>query len=212
MAKSESQADQPHVARGDSKIEWYTPPWLLGGVRAVLGEIDTDPASCEAAQQLVKAKTYYTMADDGLAHSWFGRTFMNPPYARSLIDAFADKWVVERYLGHITEGMVLCNNATETVWFQMLAATCDALCTIRSRVRFWGEGTGSNVGLQGQAVLYYGPQADLFTLVWERWGQVWTMNRNTLTYGSSEMMQRVMSLAAKGRLGNGDSPASVNRF
>lgn len=208
MAKSEGQGDMPHVARGDSKIEWYTPLWILEGVRAVMGDIDLDPASCEAAQMLVRAKSYYTMADDGLAHEWFGRVFMNPPYARYMVTAWADKFVVERYLGHISEGMVLCNNATETIWFQTLAANCNALCTIRSRVKFWGAGTASNVGLQGQALLYYGDHIEEFTHYWRDYGQVWVMNRNMLFYAGDEMMQRVIKLAAKGRLGNVDSPAS----
>lgn len=59
--------------------EHYTPPDIIEGVRAVLGSIDLDPASCEVANTIVKAKKIYTKEDDGLVQDWLGRVFLNPP-------------------------------------------------------------------------------------------------------------------------------------
>ena len=43
----------------------YTPEYIEAA-RIVLGSIDLDPASSDIANQLVRAKKYYTIADNGL--------------------------------------------------------------------------------------------------------------------------------------------------
>ena len=60
--------------------EWYTPEWLIVLARAVLGDIDLDPASNAVAQQWVGARRYYTLDDDGFKKPWAGRVWLNPPY------------------------------------------------------------------------------------------------------------------------------------
>lgn len=47
---------------GDNQsFEYYTPAWIMERVRATLGGIDYDPASCDVAnERLVKAKRYAT--------------------------------------------------------------------------------------------------------------------------------------------------------
>ena len=46
--------------------EWYTPARYVDAARLTLGSIDLDPASCEAANKIVKAKTFYSKDRDGL--------------------------------------------------------------------------------------------------------------------------------------------------
>lgn len=50
--------------------EWYTPPKYVELVRAVLGEIDLDPATDAIPQRWIKARRFYTKEDDGLAQQW----------------------------------------------------------------------------------------------------------------------------------------------
>ena len=53
--------------------QWYTPKRYIEAVRAVLYDIDLDPASTPYANRVVQAKTIYTISDDGLQKSWEGR-------------------------------------------------------------------------------------------------------------------------------------------
>lgn len=58
---------------------WYTPSDIVERARYVLGGIDLDPSSDATAQTIVRAKSYYTEADDGLSRAWGRRWFCNPP-------------------------------------------------------------------------------------------------------------------------------------
>ena len=113
--------------------EWLTPPHIVDMVREVLGEIDCDPASCNAAQEYIQAKTYYTIETNGLDHSWLGRVFLNPPYQRGLIDRFISHLVSD---AAVTQYITLTNNATATKWCQMLLLHSDVVCFPKKRIRF----------------------------------------------------------------------------
>jgi hypothetical protein len=52
--------------KGYDSDEWYTPAWVIDAARAVLGQIDLDPASCARAQDVVKAGHYWVREDDSL--------------------------------------------------------------------------------------------------------------------------------------------------
>jgi hypothetical protein len=54
---------------------WLTPPPIL----AALGPFDLDPCAAGAAPWPT-ASRMLTAADDGLAHEWSGRVWLNPPY------------------------------------------------------------------------------------------------------------------------------------
>lgn len=192
----EGQGHLPHVARGSSSIEWYTPAWIIQGVKAVMGGISLDPASCAQAQRTIQAANYYTAKTNGLDKEWSGRVFLNPPYRRGVVDQFADKWMIEWLCGNIDEGMVLVNNATETVWFQTLSLGCSATCTLRGRIKFdlpLPSKTKAK-GLQGQVLLYYGHQADLFHRVWRPYGQIWYPGVLYQRDADDKVMRRLQAL------------------
>lgn len=62
-------------------VEWYTPVHIIEAARRCMGGIDLDPASCENANQTVKAASYFTLADNGLSLPWYGRVWMNHPFS-----------------------------------------------------------------------------------------------------------------------------------
>ncbi len=162
-----SDAEKPktanvHVANNSGENEWYTPEKHLELARNIMGSIDTDPASCELANRTVKAKTFFSIEDDGLQKQWYGNVWLNPPYANSLVGSFCEKLIDEIKAGRVKQAMLLVNNATETKWFQSSAKTADAICFLRGRVKYISPNGKNNSPLQGQAIIYFGENVSRF--------------------------------------------------
>lgn len=162
----------PHIGHNAGENEWYTPREYIEAAREVMGEIDLDPASSEIANSVVRAKRFYADTDDGLEQDWEGRVFMNPPYASELIKLFIEKFCDEVAAGHVTEGIVLVNNATETAWFASVTAVADRLCLPLGRIKFWNPDKKSTP-LQGQAILYSGENGKRFAETFKKFGPIW---------------------------------------
>ena len=89
--------------------EWYTPAGIVERVRVVMGGIDLDPASCEAANGIVGAANIYSQ--NGLEYPWFGRVFCNPP---SPAKAWWEKLIVEYGEGRLTEAVFVGNSRSRS--------------------------------------------------------------------------------------------------
>jgi hypothetical protein len=74
-----------------ASVEWYTPPDIVERVIGVLGTIDLDPCSNSREAPNVPAHQHFTVDDDGLAKTWRGTVFMNPPYGR-MIGVWVEKF------------------------------------------------------------------------------------------------------------------------
>ena len=97
--------------------EWYTPSDVIDRVRAVLGEIDLDPASNPVANEVVKARQIYTKDDDGLVQDWHGKVFLNPPFGSDKISQFVEKLVDEYQSGNVSEAIMLTDSLSLPNWF-----------------------------------------------------------------------------------------------
>lgn len=162
-AKEIREVKKPHVANNSGENEWYTPPKYTEAAKRVMGGIDLDPASNSVANGFVKADSFYTKEDDGLTKPWYGRVWLNPPYAQPLIAQFAEAVVSKFSSGEFEQAVVLVNNATDTKWLQSMMRVCSALCFPEGRIRFMNP-KGDPVGapLQGQVFLYFGGNVESF--------------------------------------------------
>lgn len=162
-----------HVANNSGNEQWYTPPRFIEAARQAMGGIDLDPASCEAAQRMVKAARYFTAEQDGLSKEWHGRVWMNPPYGSAIVAEFTDKLLDEIDAGRAKQAAVLVNNCTETAWQQDLLSQADACCFVSGRIRFFDEqGEKGGSPLQGQVVFYFGDQQTKFSEVFSELGAI----------------------------------------
>jgi len=141
--------------------EWYTPEPIIKKTRLVFGRIDVDPASCDFANETVKAITYFTEETNGLNNSWVGNVFMNPPFARGKIELFINKLEEEIKSGNIKQAIVVTNSDTDTGWYHNLLKMSDAICLTKGRLNFYNEkGVGETPC--GQTIFYIGKNVKKF--------------------------------------------------
>ena len=166
-----SDTGTAHVSNNSGENEWYTPSIYVEAARDVLGGFDLDPASSEVANRTVRADRIFTAQDDGLAQEWpVGAIWCNPPYSQPLMGQFATRLAQAARDG--SQVIVLVNNATETAWFQIIAAECSAICFPKTRIRFLDPDGNPGAPLQGQAIIYSGSDVASFTEVFGQFGLV----------------------------------------
>jgi len=115
-----AQPPQPSLEPLDQpeEEEHYTPRHILDAVLACLGEIDLDPCSNSYQSPHIPAREHFTKEDNGLAHSWRGRVFMNPP--GDAVKDWVEKLCSEFESGNVTEALALVAPRTDTKWFRRL--------------------------------------------------------------------------------------------
>lgn len=155
-------------------VEWYTPAAIVEPVRLLLGAIDLDPASCAAANGVVRAARYYTREEDGLRRPWSGRVWLNPPYGRTGQRSNQELWsrrlLAEWRAGNVSEAVLLVNAATEATWFQALWP--HPICFVAGRIRFWRPDAPAAHPTHGSALVYLGPQVARFGTLFRPLGPV----------------------------------------
>lgn len=161
-----------HRAQGTGENEWYTPAEYVEAARLVMGGIDLDPASSETANRTVKASRILTQEQNGLAVSWHGRVWLNPPYAQPWIAQFAEKMVEEFKSGRVRDAITLTHNYTDTQWFHALAGSAAAVCFTRGRIGFLSPDGKRAAPTQGQAFCYFGANVPQFAEEFARFGLV----------------------------------------
>ena len=112
-----------------------------------MGGIDLDPASCADAQATVRAARWIGLPDDGLAHDWAGRVWLNPPWSEP--GKWTSKLLAERDAGRVTAACCI-GPLSASLWVKHLWQVADLVCWIRGDLHTWQWGgpdaAASNIG------------------------------------------------------------------
>ncbi len=165
-----NQVSQPPAKSGvqamlaglSGNCEWYTPSKWIEMARSAMGGIDVDPASSVIAQDTVRAAKWYDQEQDGLQHDWHGNVWLNPPYARGVIEAFIDKLLAQFQSGTAKQAIALVDNRTDTRWFHTLCSIASAVAFTKGRVNFYNESVDASSPANGSVFVYLGPCAQAF--------------------------------------------------
>lgn len=165
---------RPTIMPAES-VHHCTPPVVLDGiVYPVLGRpVDLDP--CTNDKSIVEARRHIIFpAEDGLAISWRGKVYCNPPYGMPEILQWIRKIVIEHRTGG-AEIIALLPAHMSSSWFDVVVATARA-CFL------WGPGMGNrrvkfggnaDAAAFDSAVVYWGPNLPLFAAHAARFCHPW---------------------------------------
>lgn len=166
-------ASQQNVHFSSESKEWYTPPKIIERVLMIFDEIDLDPCSNSKTKPNVPARQLYTKEDDGLAHDWHGRVYMNPPYG-DVIDAWISKLIVEYQAGHVDTAIALIPSRTDTDWFWPVWRY--PICFVHGRLKFiTPDGTNGSAPF-ASAIAYLGDDVRSFARWFGDLGHIVGMN------------------------------------
>lgn len=110
---------------------WATPQDFFDKYNQVF-DFKTDVC---ASPENAKCEKYYTEEMDGLAQSWSGSCWMNPPYGRTI-----KAWMRKAYEASLQGATVVClvPARTDTAWWHEYAIKGD-IEFIRGRLKFGGH-------------------------------------------------------------------------
>jgi len=151
-------------------IDWWTPEDFIEPAREVLGSIDLDPASCAAANEVVKATDFFDISKDGLLQPWHGGVWMNPPYCGK-----AKRWVTklldEHESGRVDAAIALLNgDRIAAEWMGPLRRR--GLLCFPGRISFRNPQGEPGKPRNDSAIAYLGPDREGFMDVFSRYGDI----------------------------------------
>jgi len=112
---------------------WSTPQDFFDKCNTEFGPFELD--ACASITNH-KCARYFTESDDGLAKTWTGKVWMNPPYGRTI-----GQWMRKAYESAVHEhAIVVClvPARTDTAWWHDYAAK-GTVRFIRGRLKFGGH-------------------------------------------------------------------------
>jgi hypothetical protein len=164
-------------------VEHYTPRDIVERVRSVFGGvIDLDPASCPEANEVVRAKTFFTKEQDGLSLPWNGKVFLNPPGGRTSGNKSSQKawyWrLAQQYeSGSVEEAVFIAFSIEVMQTTQVQAESVPPIrrtfCIPSRRIAYNTPGGGRGKSPpHASAILYLGKNKSLFRECFESLGAV----------------------------------------
>ena len=135
MTDGGDSTDDMSLFTSSETDEWATPPDFLRPLAEAVGGFDLDAAA--GAEESPIAEYVYTEDDDGLAQSWFGTVWVNPPY--SDMKKWTEKVISELHRDEVDTILYLCKGGTSTNWWHAAVTEASAVGMIDSRLSFGGE-------------------------------------------------------------------------
>lgn len=113
--------------------EWATPRWLFDAIARRYGPFDLD--ACATLENR-KCSEFFSIEVDGLTGDWYGRVWVNPPYARDQVARWLEKAYNESVRGcHVT---CLLPVRTGAEWWRDWVSKASVVEYLSQRVRFIG--------------------------------------------------------------------------
>ena len=151
---------------GNRTDKWNTPASFVGDVVKFFGTIDLDPCSNSEGDPNVPANNYYNEKNNGLAHDWHGKVFMNHPYSNS------KEWVPYAALqyesGNADELVLLIKVDVSTKWWQSISKY--PWVAVNTRMKF---GTSKGAAPFQSGIIYLGNDIDRFKQTFSKYGQLY---------------------------------------
>jgi hypothetical protein len=161
------------INQSSGDVEIFTPrPIIRAATEALGGFIHLDPASCEAANEIVGATAYFTKEDDGLSQSWKCETlWMNHPFSRKENALWINKFLMEYQKGHFHAGCCITFASTSEAWFVPLMRFPQ--CFLHPRTNYLRpDGTIYRGVTKGSVITYLGNDLPAFREAFKQLGTV----------------------------------------
>ena len=145
-----------NVLHSSKSNEWYTPNLYIDLARAVMGNIELDPASSEEANKRIGANRYYTKQNSAFLYNWEAKTvWLNPPYGQ-YTGRFVRKLLRHYYDDDIEQAIILLNaNPGRAYWRGLWEFP---VCFTQHRIRFFdADGNQQDRPPHENAFIYLGP-------------------------------------------------------
>lgn len=162
-----------YINQNSGDVEKYTPAKVIRLVLRVLKRIDLDPASCARANEVVKARTYFTKDDtvSSLRKNWFGKVWMNHPFSRMNNKIWIKKLVYEYEKGNVEEACCITFANTSEKWFRPLHNYTQ--CYFYERTNYLDhKGRATTDAPKGSVLTYLGVNISLFAEVFCEVGSI----------------------------------------
>jgi ParB family transcriptional regulator, chromosome partitioning protein len=162
------------AAAGYDGDEYGTPdePYMTV-VRKYLGGIDLDVASNAAANNIVRARRFFTKEDSALGRPWKARTlWFQPPFSEDLIKQFVEQLAAERAVRRFVAGVGLTNCDPSVGWYEALLRVSTAFCLVDHRIPFLLNGTPIRQNRYAQTFWCFGDDVAGFKRDFKQFGAV----------------------------------------
>ena len=153
----------------------YTPSRVVESARRTLGAIDLDPASSLFAQSTVQAGQWCgldhpdELRRNGLAVTWYGRVWCNPPFSKDkgnkdgFLKLFTKKLIVAYRCGDVRAACILTRADSSAAYSQDLRKVASASCWPFVRIPFVRPDIGERSNPNFTTIIWYlGKHTDRF--------------------------------------------------